>query len=68
MTDTIYKRVYLHRDDVRWFEETYGGASFTWLFSKLLERFRDAHELNASPDDLMIQAGKEVKEEIEDES
>lgn len=66
MSRTVYKRVYIDFDNFNWFKQTYGQeASLSWLFSKLLEKFRDAHEI--TPEELMLEAGSIVKEEIEAE-
>ncbi len=51
---------------MKWYEENFPGNSFSWLFSMLLSKFREACEDGKTPSDLALLGAKELKEEIDD--
>lgn len=53
-------------DNLKWFEENFPGNSFSWLFSMMLAKFREACEDGKTPADLALLGAKELKKEIDD--
>ncbi len=66
MVRTIRKKVELDEDNARWFEETYPGGSYSWLFDLFLAKFRDLHT-NHTPAMVVKTAAQTVKELIEED-
>lgn len=63
---TTIKRVILNnKEDVEWFESTYPNGSYSWLFTMLLSKFREASEKHGTPQDLAILGAESLKEEID---
>jgi len=65
MVKTIRKKVELDEGNAQWFEETYPGGSYSWLFNLFLDKFRALHTDN-TPAVVISQAAKEVQELIEE--
>jgi len=64
--DVVYKRVFLDRSDIIWFEHQFGGATFTWLFDKMLKNLRALYEEREIDIDEVIETvNRETKAEIE---
>jgi len=58
--------VSLPSETVAWFEETYSGASLSWVLGLLLDEFKQVHSV--SPVDLAHLGAQALKRKIEDSS
>lgn len=59
---TTRMNVSLDTGHVEWFNETYKGASLSWLLNLLLEKFKDVN--NVKPEDYAKLAAEQLKEEL----
>ena len=57
--------VSLPSETVAWFEETYQGASLSWVLGLLLSEFQRVHSL--TPSDYAALGAAALKRKIEDE-
>ena len=65
---SIAKKVILNNeDDVQWFINNFPSGSFSWLFTMLLSKFREACEEGKTPADLAIIGAKELRKELDGE-
>lgn len=56
--------VELPTDFTIWFEETYSGASLSWVLSLLATEFKNAHSI--TPQELAAIGAKELKRRVEE--
>ena len=64
---SVTKKIIIdNEDNMKWYEENFPGNSFSWLFSMLLGKFREACEDGKTPSDLALLGAKELKQEIDD--
>lgn len=64
---SVTKKIILNNDDdLKWYEDNFPGNSYSWLFSMLLEKFREVCEDGHTPKDLALLGAKELKQEIDD--
>lgn len=62
------KRILLsNEDDVKWFNANFPDGSFSWLFTTLLSKFREACEDGKTPSDLALIGAKELRKELDGE-
>jgi len=62
------KKVILNNeDDVEWFSSNFPDASFSWLFTMLLSKFREACEDGKTPSELALIGAKELRKELDGE-
>ena len=62
------KRILLNNeDDVKWFNANFPDGSFSWLFTMLLSKFREACEDGKTPSDLALIGAKELRKELDEE-
>ena len=62
------KKVLLNNeDDVQWFINNFPSGSFSWLFTMLLSKFREACEEGKTPADLALLGAKELRKELDRE-
>ncbi|KKN03213.1 hypothetical protein LCGC14_1110070 [marine sediment metagenome] len=62
------KKVILNNDeDVEWFINNFPSGSFSWLFTMLLGKFREACEEGKTPADLALVGAKELRKELDGE-
>lgn len=62
------KKVILNNDeDVEWFISNFPSGSFSWLFTMLLGKFREACEEGKTPADLALVGAKELRKELDGE-
>ena len=62
------KRVILNNeDDIKWFNANFPDGSFSWLFTMLLSKFREACEEGKTPADLALVGAKELRKELDGE-
>ena len=62
------KRVILNNeDDIKWFNDNFPDGSFSWLFTMLLSKFREACEEGKTPADLALVGAKELRKELDGE-
>ncbi len=62
------KKIILNNDDdVKWFTANFPNGSFSWLFTMLLSRFREACEEGKTPADLALVGAKELRKELDGE-
>jgi hypothetical protein len=62
------KKVILNNDeDVEWFISNFPNGSFSWLFTMLLGKFREACEEGKTPADLALVGAKELRKELDGE-
>ena len=65
---SIAKKVLLNNDDdVKWFLNNFPNGSFSWLFTMLLSKFREACEEGKTPADLALIGAKELRKELDGE-
>ena len=65
---SISKKVILNNeDDVQWFINNFPNGSFSWLFTMLLSKFREACEEGKTPADLALVGAKELRKELDGE-
>ena len=65
---SIPKKIILNNeDDVEWFTANFPNGSFSWLFTMLLEKFRNACEDGKTPADLALVGAKELRKELDGE-
>ena len=65
---SIAKKVILNNeDDVQWFINNFPSGSFSWLFTMLLSKFREACEEGKTPADLALIGAKELRKELDEE-
>ena len=65
---SIAKKVLLNNDDdVQWFINNFPSGSFSWLFTMLLSKFREACEEGKTPADLALLGAKELRKELDEE-
>ncbi len=65
---SIAKKVLLNNDDdVKWFSANFPSGSFSWLFTMLLSKFREACEEGKTPADLALLGAKELRKELDGE-
>ncbi len=65
---SIAKKVLLNNDDdVKWFSANFPSGSFSWLFTMLLSKFREACEEGKTPADLALLGAKELRKELDEE-
>ncbi|KKK52243.1 hypothetical protein LCGC14_3106880 [marine sediment metagenome] len=65
---SIAKKVLLNNeDDVQWFINNFPSGSFSWLFTMLLSKFREACEEGKTPADLALIGAKELRKELDGE-
>ena len=65
---SIAKKVILNNDeDVEWFTSNFPNGSFSWLFTMLLSKFREACEEGKTPSDLALVGAKELRKELDGE-
>ena len=67
MINTTKKIILSDEDDVRWFINNFPAGSFSWLFSMLLSKFREACEEGKTPADLALVGAKELRKELDGE-
>ncbi len=62
------KKIILNNDeDVEWFINNFPNGSFSWLFTMLLGKFREACEEGKTPADLALVGAKELRKELDGE-
>ena len=62
------KKILLNNeDDVEWFNNNFPNASFSWLFTMLLSKFREACEDGKTPADLALLGAEELRKELDGE-
>jgi|GEM_PF-3850486 len=62
------KKIILNNDeDVEWFINNFPSGSFSWLFTMLLGKFREACEEGKTPADLALVGAKELRKELDGE-
>ena len=65
---SISKKVILNNeDDVQWFINNFPNGSFSWLFTMLLSKFREACEEGKTPADLALLGARELRKELDGE-
>ncbi len=63
----VHKKIILNNeDDLKWYEDHFPGNSYSWLFTMLLAKFREACEDGKTPEDLARLGAQELKKEIDD--
>jgi len=67
MINTTKKIILNNEDDVAWYINNFPNGSFSWLFSMLLSKFREACEEGKTPIDLALVGAKELKKELNGE-
>ncbi len=64
---SVTKKIIIdNEENMKWYEDNFPGNSFSWLFSMLLAKFREACEDGHTPEDLALLGAKELKQEIDD--
>ncbi len=62
------KKIILNNDeDVEWFINNFPSGSFSWLFTMLLGKFREACEEGKTPADLALVGARELRKELDGE-
>ena len=62
------KKIILNNDeDVEWFINNFPSGSFSWLFTMLLGKFREACEEGKTPADSALVGAKELRKELDGE-
>ena len=62
------KKIILNNDeDVEWFINNFPNGSFSWLFTMLLGKFREACEEGKTPADLALVGARELRKELDGE-
>ncbi|KKL95206.1 hypothetical protein LCGC14_1132210 [marine sediment metagenome] len=67
MTITTKKIILNNEDDVQWFINNFPNGSFSWLFTMLLNKFREACEEGKTPADLALLGARELRKELDGE-
>ena len=67
MINTTKKVILSNEDDVLWFMNNFPNGSFSWLFSILLNKFREACEEGKTPADLALIGARELRKELDGE-
>lgn len=57
-------KIIVNKDDVEWFRDHYPNNSFSWLFTLLLEKFREVSTL--TPADYAKLGAEEVRKGMEE--